>query len=124
MLFMLLAGMPFVANASTTDEARTGMLEAQGGSFLKGIISGAGSIHMYVNTDTGAFWYYYDKKGPNYKLYLSVSEYDQYTGHLVLVEQDAFGNFTGMFDGYIRSNGVYSGTFTNSRGGKFKFTLK
>ena len=125
MLLALMAAMPVTANAcnEVTNDARIEVNEIQEAYMAKGIISGAGSIHMYLNTDTGTFWYYYDKMGSRNKLYLTVSEYNKQSRHLVLVEENKNGDVTGIFDGYIKSNGWYTGTFTNYKGQEFKFSV-
>ncbi len=90
------------------------------GQTWTGSIKGAGGITMYINSVTGEFWYYYNKFGPNAKLYLSVLSNNG--NFLELYEQNDYGEVTGTFSGTLTGNS-YSGTFTNYKGRSFSFSL-
>lgn len=86
-----------------------------------GAIGGKYGIRMYINEETGEFWYHYTKYSSNNRMYLSAVENDG--NHLVLLETNKDGLDTGTFDGYINGN-TYSGTFYNHLTGKtFSFSL-
>lgn len=93
---------------------------ASHGQTWTGSIKGAGGITMYINSVTGEFWYYYNKFGPNAKLYLSVLSNNG--NFLELYEQNDYGEVTGTFSGRLTGN-TYSGTFTNYKGRTFSFSL-
>lgn len=90
------------------------------GQTWRGTIKGAGGITMYINSDTGEFWYYYNKIGSKGKLYLTVMTSSG--NFLELYEQNKYGEVTGVFSGTLRGNS-YSGTFTNYKGRQFPFNL-
>lgn len=92
------------------------------GEWWEGSIGGKYDLRMYINEETGEFWYYYTRNSSDNRLYLNVIENDD--NHLVLLETNKNGNDTGKFDGYINGD-IYSGTFYNLYNGKtFGFTLK
>ncbi len=93
---------------------------ASHGQTWTGSIKGAGGITMYINSVTGEFWYYYNKFGPNAKLYLSVLSNNG--NFLELYEQNDYGEITGTFSGTLTGNS-YSGTFVNYKGRSFSFSL-
>lgn len=91
------------------------------GEWWAGTIGGNTGIRMYINEETGEFWYHYTKYSSDNRMYLSVIENDE--DHLVLLETNKKGLDTGKFDGYMSGNN-YSGTFYNLLNGKtFGFTL-
>lgn len=90
------------------------------GQTWTGSISGAGGITMYIDSRMGEFWYYYNKFGPNNKLYLTVLT--NRGNFLELYEQNEFGQVTGTFSGTLTGNS-YSGTFTNYKGRSYRFNL-
>lgn len=91
------------------------------GEWWAGTIGGNTGIRMYINEETGEFWYHYTKYSSDNRMYLSVIENDE--DHLVLLETNKNGLDTGKFDGYMSGNN-YSGTFYNLLYGKtFGFTL-
>lgn len=63
--------------------------------------------------------YYYTKQGSNARLYLQGSIYGN---ELDIYENNENGEWTGHFYGHIK-RGVYSGTFTNSKGKQMSFTI-
>lgn len=92
------------------------------GQTWTGSIPGAGGITMYINNDTGEFWYYYNKFGPNAKLYLTPVNVSG--DYLELNEYNDQGELTGSFMGTLRGN-TYSGTFHSYFNGRdFAFTLR
>lgn len=85
-----------------------------------GSIGGKYKINMYINENTGEFWYNYTKY-PNGKLWLRVVEH--YGNYFELVETNEYGEDTGMFAGTISGN-RFTGTFTNfARNQSYSFTL-
>lgn len=92
------------------------------GEWWKGTIGGKYGIRMYINEETGEFWYHYTKYNSNNRMYLTAIENEG--NHLVLLETNKDGLDTGEFDGHIHGN-TYSGTFYNYLNGKtFDFSLK
>lgn len=71
-------------------------------------------------------YYYNDRPNSVFTLKLVSNEAINAKGsmHVVLKEYTANGNHTGTFDGqYECRGGGYEGTFTNSKGKKFRFEL-
>lgn len=97
--------------------------------YLKGTI-GNNNVRMYLADPNDKFTgqYFYVSQGFDNQIDLTQSYYDMKTGHLVLNEF-VDGMRTGKFDGYLKDGGgegcsaVYTGTFTNFNGKKFKFKL-
>ena len=91
------------------------------GEWWAGAIGGKYSLRMYINEETGEFWYYYTRNSSDNRLYLTVVENNG--DHLVLLETNKNGLETGKFDGYINGD-TYSGTFYNLyNGNTFGFSL-
>lgn len=88
-----------------------------------GAIGGKYKIHMMYNRSTGEMWYYYDKNGPNAKLWLTVT--DSGGGHLAMYETNKHGEMTGEFDGHVSGN-TYSGSFVTYHKGTqyYSFTMR
>ena len=76
--------------------------------------------------DTVGSYYYNERPNSVFRLELVKNEAVNAKGsmHIVLKEFTAKGNHTGTFDGqYECRGGGYAGTFTNSKGKKFRFKL-
>lgn len=99
-------------------EAFTSNVETWAGS-----IGGKYKIHMVYNRSTGDMWYYYDKHGPNAKLWLTVT--DSGGGHLAMYETNKYGEMTGEFDGRVSGN-TYSGSFVTYHNGTkyYNFSMR
>ncbi|MBR4297776.1 MAG: hypothetical protein IKT82_06275 [Bacteroidaceae bacterium] len=78
------------------------------------------AIRMTLNFDTGLGTYYYTGKGANHKLSLRMYRNENF---LKLVESNHEGTITGVFEGHISRNGVYSGLFTAYTGTVNKFRV-
>ena len=81
----------------------------------------------YADEDQEVGYYYYNDR-PKTRFTLKLVEYAAINAkgsmHVVLKEYTANGNHTGTFDGqYECRGGGYEGTFTNSKGKKFRFEL-
>lgn len=98
--------------------AQEAPMQVSTGQTWYGTIRGAGGITMYIDNETGEFWYYYNKFGK--KLYLTVMSSSG--NYLELYEQNDRGEITGTFSGTLTNNS-YSGTFTNYKGRTFPFSL-
>ena len=87
----------------------------------KGAIGGKYKVHMVINNNTGEFYYYYDKYGSKNVFWLTcVYSSDN---NITLVEENRYGEQTGMFEGRLRGN-TYSGTFYNlHKGTSYSFHL-
>lgn len=97
--------------------------------YLKGTI-GKNNVRMYLAAPNDNFLgqYFYVSQGFYNQIDLKQSYYDIDTGHLIINEY-VNGMRTGKFDGFLRDGGgeecsaVYTGTFTNFNGKRFKFRL-
>ena len=77
------------------------------------------TMHLDIDGSTVKGTYYYDRKGPNARLYLLGSNED---GILDLNETNADGTPTGHFKGEF-SDGIFKGTFITNQGKKMPFLI-
>ena len=77
------------------------------------------TMHLDIDGSTVKGTYYYDRKGPNAKLYLLGSNED---GILDLNETTVDGTPTGHFKGKF-SDGIFKGTFITNQGKKMPFSV-
>ena len=77
------------------------------------------TMHLEIKGSQVKGTYYYDKKGPDAKLYLLGSNENDI---MEINETDANGTPTGHFTGKF-SNGIYTGSFVTNQGQKMPFKL-
>ena len=121
-------------------ETREELREQQAETDIEGddpLLKSVGKIGPYAVTffrnpadmgvgDEVGYYYYNDRPNSVFKLVLVKNEAINAKGsmHVILKEYSPKGKHTGTFDGqYECRGGGYVGTFTNSKGKKFKFEL-
>lgn len=67
--------------------------------------------------------YTYDCNGTDLTRNISVVSYNEKTGQLMIKSFNNSGEYVGMFDGYLDNTRLFSGTFTNYKGGTVGFRL-
>jgi len=132
MLLALLVGMPASAQSQPIQADTVSAAEQADYQILTGKI-GPYEVKMHLRIsgaqdDDEVGYYYYTAHPDNrfkLKMISMVAVNAKGTMELVLHEYTAQGKNTGTFDGNYECRGDhYAGTFTNSKGEKFKFVLE
>lgn len=113
-----LTGDVIIGNGVLTSASSS--FEIEGSHNLQGTIDKYPvTMHLDIDGSTVKGTYYYDRKGPNARLYLLGSNED---GILDLNETNADGTPTGHFKGEF-SDGIFKGTFITNQGKKMPFLI-
>ena len=90
-------------------------------TYFTGTIGSTGN--MTINSQ-GSGSYSYINNGISLTRSIKIKSFDKASGHLIIEGYDNSGNYVGQFDGYTKNNSLYSGVFTNYKGGTVEFRLE
>lgn len=121
-LFLVIVALFLTAGAVKAQNSDTQKYEGKIGKY---------EITLFIDRpqyDGDSIGYYYYNNRPNTKFKLVQRDYSALNArgsmHVLLDEYTPKGNHTGTFDGQLECRGSsFKGTFTNSKGKKFKFEL-
>lgn len=89
-------------------------------TYFSGTIGANGSL---VIDAQGGGSYTIEYAGKPVTRTIKVKTYDKSTGRLLIEGYDSSGAYVGFFDGYVENEYLYTGTFSNYRGGSVEFRL-
>ena len=90
---------------------------------LRGVLGGSDDAELIYNDKTDDGEVVFTVNGAKNIRKIKLGSYNKVTNKLVLNEFFTNGNYVGDFDG-IWKDGIYQGTFTNTKGGSINFRLQ
>ena len=90
-------------------------------TYFSGTIGTARGCMTIDNNGHGS--YTYDCNGTDLTRNINVVSYDEKTGRLIIHSFNKSGEYVGVFEGCFDNSQLYSGTFTNYKGGMVNFRL-
>lgn len=90
-------------------------------TYFSGTIGTARGCMTIDNNGHGS--YTYDCNGTDLTRNINVVSYNEKTRQMIIKSFNRSGEYVGMFEGYLDDSQLYSGTFTNYKGGTVSFHL-
>ena len=109
----------FVPETTKTSVAKTNPVPYN--TYFSGTIGTARGCMTIDNNGHGS--YTYDCNGTDLTRNINVVSYNEKTGQLIIKSFNRSGEYVGVFEGYLDDSQLYSGTFTNYKGGTISFHL-